>query len=102
MSAPDTTPICIGCDNQGALKLIDTGVLKAKTKHIDVKYHHVHNEQKNHGTVDFHYVNTEMNLADPLTKPLMRIKHMTLAKRAGLCSLGDRDDGMQEEGGVLE
>ena len=47
-------------------------------------------------------VNTEMNLADLLTKPLTRIKHTTLAKMAGLCSLEDKGDGMQEEGGVLE
>ena len=44
---------------QGALKLIDTGVFKAKSKHIDFKYHHVHDEQKNHGTVDLHYAKAD-------------------------------------------
>ena len=90
----DTAPIRMGCDNQGALKLIDTGIFKAKTKYIDVKYHHIHNEQKNHGTVDFHYVNTEMNLAGLLMKLLTRIKQTTLVKMAGLYSLEDKDDGM--------
>ena len=39
-------PVPIGCDNQGALKLITSGVLRQKSKHIDVKYHHVHDEQQ--------------------------------------------------------
>jgi hypothetical protein len=34
----------IGCDNQGALKLLETGVVQAKTEHIDVKYHHTRDE----------------------------------------------------------
>ena len=95
MSPPDAAPIRMGCDNQGALKF-DTGTFKAKTKHIDAKYRHIHGEQKNHKTVDFHYVNTELNLADLLTKSLTRIRHESLVKRTGLCS-GDKVDGMQEE-----
>jgi len=39
-------PVPIGCDNQGALKLITSGVVRQKLKHIDVKYHHVHDEQQ--------------------------------------------------------
>ena len=54
-SIPDAAPIRMGCDNQGALKLIDTGIFKAKTKHTIVKYRHIQDEQKNHKTVDFHY-----------------------------------------------
>jgi len=38
-------PVPIGCDNQAAIKLIATGVARQKSKHIDVKYHHVHDEQ---------------------------------------------------------
>ena len=71
----------MGCDNQGALNLIDTGTFKAKTKHIDVKYRHIYNEQKNHKSVDFHYVNTELNLADLLIKSLTRIRHESLVKK---------------------
>ena len=96
-STPDTAAIRMGCDNQGALKLIDTGTFKARTKHIDAKDRHIHGEQKNHKTVDFHYVNTELNLADLLTKSLTRIRHESLVKRTGLCCSGDKVDGMQEE-----
>ncbi|KAA8906948.1 hypothetical protein FN846DRAFT_918945 [Sphaerosporella brunnea] len=35
----------ISCDNQGALKLITTGVLKAKTKHKDIKFHHARDDE---------------------------------------------------------
>jgi len=38
-------PVPIGCDNQGAIKLITLGVVRQKSKHIDVKYHHVYDEQ---------------------------------------------------------
>jgi hypothetical protein len=39
-------PVPIGCDSQGDLKLITSGVVRQKLKHIDVKYHHVHDEQR--------------------------------------------------------
>ena len=29
-------PVPIGCDNQGAIKLITSGVIRQKSKHIDV------------------------------------------------------------------
>jgi len=37
-------PVPIGCDNQGAINLITSGVQLQKSKHIDLKYHHVHDE----------------------------------------------------------
>jgi len=37
-------PVPIGCDNQGTIKLIISGVVRQKSKHIEVKYHHVHDE----------------------------------------------------------
>jgi hypothetical protein len=67
----------IGCDNQGAIKLITSGVVKQKSKHIDVKYHHVHDEQTK-GTVHFQYVTSAANPADLLTKPLAAPRHAEL------------------------
>jgi len=58
----------IGCGNQGTIKLTTLGVVQQKSKHIDVKYHHVHDEQMK-GTVKFQYVTSESNSADLLTKP---------------------------------
>jgi hypothetical protein len=70
-------PVPIGCDNQGAIKLITSGVVKQKSKHIDVKYHHVHDEQTK-GTVHFQYVTSAANPADLLTKPLAAPRHAEL------------------------
>jgi hypothetical protein len=76
-------PTRIACDNQGALSLIRTGVIKAKTKHIDVKFHHIHSEEQN-GSVLFYYVESAKNIADLLTKPLATGKHQELTLATGL------------------
>ena len=76
----NNTPIRIGCDNQGSQKLIETGVSNAKTKHIDVKYRHVIDEQKLQGTVEFYYVTSDQNIADLLTKPLPKERHVRLTR----------------------
>jgi hypothetical protein len=60
------TPTPIKCDNQGALKLIKSGVFKAMIKQINVKYHHSHDEDKR-GIVDFSYIASKDNIADILT-----------------------------------
>jgi len=76
-------PVPIGCDNQGAIKLIISGVVKQKSKHIDVKYHHVHDEQTK-GLVNFRYVTSAANPADLLTKPLAAPRHMQLLQLINL------------------
>lgn len=76
-------PVPIGCDNQGALKLITSGVVRQKSKHIDVKYHHVHDEQQR-GSVKFQYVTSSANPADLLTKPLAAPRHEQLLQLTGL------------------
>jgi hypothetical protein len=76
-------PVPIGCDNQGALKLITSGVVRQKSKHIDVKYHHVHDEQQR-GSVRFQYVTSAANPADLLTKPLAAPRHEQLLQLTGL------------------
>jgi hypothetical protein len=73
----------ISCDNQGALKLIDTGILKSKTKHIDIKFHHARDEQEK-GHVRFNYVASEDNPADLLTKALPIARHQMLTEKFGL------------------
>jgi len=78
----------IGCDNQGAIKLITSGVVRQKSKHIDVKYHHVHNEQTK-GSVKFQYITSESNPADLLTKPLAAPGHQQLTRLIALDSHTD-------------
>jgi hypothetical protein len=76
-------PVPIGCDNQGAIKLITSGVVQQKSKHIDVKYHHTHDEQLK-GNVRFQYVTSASNPADLLTKPLAAPRHEQLLELTGL------------------
>jgi hypothetical protein len=77
------SPTHIKCDNQGALKLIETGIRKHKTKHIAIKYFHTIDEQEK-GTVQFSYVESSKNLADMLTKPLHVATHARLINLLGL------------------
>jgi len=84
----------IGYDNQGAIKLITSGVIWQKSKHFDVKYNHVHDEQMK-GAVKFRYVTSESNPADLLTKPLAVPPHEQLLQLTGLTPLG-HDDGESE------
>ena len=83
-------PVPIGCDNQGAIKLITSGVIRQKSKHIDVKYHHVHDEQMK-GAVKFQSVTSEFNPAGLLTKPLAVPRHERLLQLSGL-TLGPDDE----------
>ena len=87
-------PVPIGCDNKGAIKLITSGVVRQKSKHIGVKYHHVHDEQMK-GTVKFQYVTSESNPANLLTKPLTVPRHERLLQLTGLTPFGP-DDGEPE------
>jgi len=80
----------IGCDNQGAIKLITSGVVWQKSKHMDIKYHHVHDEQMK-GVVKFQYFTSEYNPADLLTKPLAVPRHERLLQLTGLTEFGPDD-----------
>jgi hypothetical protein len=75
--------IPINCDNLGAVNLVKTGIIKQKTKHVDIKYHHSHDEHQR-GIVRFQYITTTDNLADILTKPLPPPRHHRLTGLLGL------------------
>jgi len=55
-------------DNQGCIRLITNEQVKAKTKHLDIKLHHVR-EMVNKEII-LSYVPSEEQIADILTKPL--------------------------------
>lgn len=77
-SAPISTTV-IAMDNQGALKVIKTGVFTERTRHIDVKFCHAIDESSK-GTVSFEYVASAVNPADVLTKALGGIKQKEMVK----------------------
>jgi len=82
-SQRDSPPLPINCDNQGALTLITTGIIKARSKHIDVCYHNSRDLHKRR-IVNYSYVHTDDNVADILTKALTKDKHTKFTKAMGL------------------
>ena len=58
-------------DNTGCLELVNCpDQYHPCTKHISIKWHHFHDAVKN-GSVVVEKIDTSMQLADPLTKPLL-------------------------------
>jgi hypothetical protein len=68
----DPQCIPVGCDNSMAVQLISDPLSAARTKHIDVIYHHIR-ERVHTGQMQFFGVPTRDNCADLFTKPLSRL-----------------------------
>ena len=60
-------------DNQGAIQLSSTTAFLEKTKHIKIKFHHVRALHLS-GELEVRYIQTDLNTADCLTKPLDSVK----------------------------
>jgi len=82
-SQRDSPPLPITCDNQGALTQITSGIIKARTKHINVCYHNSRDLHKCR-IVKYSYVHTDENVADILTKALTKDKHTKFTRAMGL------------------
>ena len=78
-------PTAIHSDSQGSIALSKNPEHHARSKHIDIRHHFVR-EQVAVGTVTLQYVPTEDMLADVLTKPIPRDKHVRLTEGLGLHS----------------
>ncbi len=78
-------PIPLMCDNQSAIRLIRNPEFHQRTKHIDVRYHFIreHQEAKE---IDVLYIPTEIQLADPFTKPLPNPRFSILRDALGIAS----------------
>jgi hypothetical protein len=78
-------PIPLMCDNQSAIRLIRNPEFHQRTKHIDVRYHFIreHQEAKE---IDVLYIPTEIQLADPFTKPLPNPRFSILRDALGIVS----------------
>ena len=83
-SLDTSAPTRIFIDNQGALSAIKSGVIKSKTRHIEVKFHYVHDQQRDKGKVEFLYVPSADNFADIMTKSLAGPKHAEMTSRMGI------------------
>ena len=60
-------------DNQGAIAQIENPVHHQRTKHIDIGYNFIR-EQVINDCIDVEYLQTDLMVADFLTKPVGRIK----------------------------
>ena len=76
-------PILIKSDNLSAQQLAKNAVYRPRTKHIDIRYHHVREEVRNK-TVELSYVASGDMIADVLTKNLAKDKHMKFVNLMGL------------------
>ena len=82
-SQMDSPLLPINCNNQGALTLMTTRIIKARIKHIDVCYHKsrdLHKRQR----VNYSYVHINENVADILRKALTNDTHTKFTKAKGL------------------
>ena len=75
------TPI-IG-DNQGSLFLASNPVAEKRTKHIDIRYHHIR-QRVDDGEVELLHAGTDDQIADILTKNLSHIKFNKHRENLGL------------------
>ena len=64
-----TSPTSLLINNQGTLDLIKSGQINDYTKHINIKFRHVCN-QEDQGTISSRHVATQEQIADIMTKPL--------------------------------
>jgi hypothetical protein len=59
----------IHCDNQSAIHIAKNPVMHQWSKHIDIKYHFIHQQVYNNN-IELNYLSTKLMIADILTKPL--------------------------------
>ena len=76
-------PTKLFCDNQSAIRLAVNPELHKKTKHIEVKYHYVR-EQQQKKEIKIEYVPTNQQTADILTKPLAGATFREMSERLGV------------------
>lgn len=82
------TPITIMVDNNGTIDLAQNSTVGERSKHIDVKYHFVR-ESVQKKKVSLNRCDTADQVADPLTKPLEKVKHQKFTKLQGLSPVHD-------------
>src|SRR3954469_11564248 len=67
-------PLVIYCDNTGVITNAQEPRSHKKMKHIKLRFHSIR-ENVQDGDIKIFKVHTDLNVADPLTKPLPRAKH---------------------------
>ncbi|GBM94622.1 Retrovirus-related Pol polyprotein from transposon TNT 1-94 [Araneus ventricosus] len=71
LDLPQCLPVTIYEDNQSCIKLSQSDKHHSRTKHIDVKFHHIRHLRET-GMIELEYCQSKEMTADNLTKPLPR------------------------------
>jgi hypothetical protein len=79
-------PMILRCDNQSAIALCKDSKFHARTKHMDIRYHHIR-EQVADGRLNVLYIPSTSNPADIFTKALPRKSHEVFVAKLGLREL---------------
>jgi hypothetical protein len=77
----DTT--MIHCDNQRCIKLSENPMLHDRSKHIEIRYHFIRDCMQK-GSVKLQYVPNSEQIADILTKPLVKGKFVYFRDKLGV------------------
>ena len=83
-----SSPMDLYCDNNGAIAQAKEPRSHQKSKHILRRYHLIR-ELVDRGDVKICKVHTDLNVADPLTKPLTQPKHEAHTRAIGIRYLND-------------
>ena len=67
-------PMKIFCDSTRAIALAKESKFHRRTKHIKRRFNSIRDQAKE-GDIEICKIHTDLNVADPLTKPLPRAKH---------------------------
>ena len=79
----EPTATIIYGDNQGAIALAKNPQFHSRTKHITIQHHYVQ-ERQAEGDIDLQYIPTEKQVADGLTKALLKDKFIAFRNALGL------------------
>jgi len=85
----DTTVIY--CNNQSGIRLSKNLVFHDCSKHIDIRYHFIRGMVQ-WGTIRFHHIGTDEQVADILTKPLGKVKLLTFREQLGVVERPSYED----------
>lgn len=84
-------PITINCDNNSCIAIAQNSVFHGRTKHVDVKFHHIRNLVAEE-VVRLMYCASENQVADIMTKCLEERPILKLCELLGVCELQSRGE----------